>query len=351
MAFLSRKICFVSHLITTQNALNRLIPPTVNVLQSRNYAARKGTRERKQKKKVKVEIQKIGFIPHNLRNRDKQLAERPSRKYDDSWKGEPVDNVYPMKYYKHIVHPFAEAIKAHRETHHPDMYNKPDSKVYATIELNMQGEKKTRFVDNFKRYAPITHKYDHGEIRTIIVFAKNEDSQKEALDAGAQLAGGVNLIKQIQNGQVVLHDFEHVIAHPDIMPELVALRGVMKRKFPSQRTDTLDINLGQLVDKFLYGIGYQAKKDEYEKDFGEIETVLGTLDMREKHLEENFAVLVRDVMTQKPKRDGPFITRCLIWSPPSREKLKVNHEVYFKEDTKSTKSKREEIVKDEAVAL
>lgn len=39
----------------------------------RNYAARKGTRERKQKKKVKTEIKKIGFIPHNERNKEKQV--------------------------------------------------------------------------------------------------------------------------------------------------------------------------------------------------------------------------------------------------------------------------------------
>lgn len=36
-------------------------------LQVRNYAARKGTREKAKKKKVKVEVKKVGFIPHNLR--------------------------------------------------------------------------------------------------------------------------------------------------------------------------------------------------------------------------------------------------------------------------------------------
>jgi hypothetical protein len=32
-------------------------------------AARKGTREKARKKKVKVEIKKVGFIPHNLRKK------------------------------------------------------------------------------------------------------------------------------------------------------------------------------------------------------------------------------------------------------------------------------------------
>lgn len=36
-----------------------------------NPAARKGTREKARKKKVKVEVEKVGFIPHNLRDKNK----------------------------------------------------------------------------------------------------------------------------------------------------------------------------------------------------------------------------------------------------------------------------------------
>lgn len=36
-----------------------------------NPAARKGTREKARKKKVKVEVKKVGFIPHNLRDQSK----------------------------------------------------------------------------------------------------------------------------------------------------------------------------------------------------------------------------------------------------------------------------------------
>lgn len=36
-----------------------------------NDAARKGTREKARKKKVKVEVQKVGFIAHNLRGKNK----------------------------------------------------------------------------------------------------------------------------------------------------------------------------------------------------------------------------------------------------------------------------------------
>jgi large subunit ribosomal protein L1 len=39
----------------------------IGFLQARNYAARKGTREKAKKKKVKIVVQKVGFIPHNKR--------------------------------------------------------------------------------------------------------------------------------------------------------------------------------------------------------------------------------------------------------------------------------------------
>lgn len=36
-----------------------------------NPAARKGYREKAKKAKVKVEVKKVGFIPHNLRDKNK----------------------------------------------------------------------------------------------------------------------------------------------------------------------------------------------------------------------------------------------------------------------------------------
>lgn len=83
----------------------------------------------------------------------------------------------------------------------------------------------TRFVDNFTRIVAIPHRFDHGEDRSVLVFCKEPDLQKKATEAGAQLSGGVELIKQIQNGHVSLPDFRFILAHPDILPELVALRG------------------------------------------------------------------------------------------------------------------------------
>lgn len=279
------------------------------------------------------------------------LAKRPTLKYDDSWKPEPIDDVYINRFYRWKIYSFNEAVAFHRETHHPDMYNEPNASLKIRIELNMQGEKSTKFVDNFTRIVSIPYKFDHGEERSIIAFSKTQSAQKDALNAGAHLAGGVDLIKQIQNGAVSLQNFQFYVAHPDILPELVSLRGLMKRKFPSPKLGTLDADLGKLTEKFIHGISYTAKKDEYEKDFGLLETVVGTLDMDIEHLEANFAALVQDVNTMKPKREGRFITRCLLLSDPSGEKFKIDHGIYLKDETKKTEAEDDDEKIGERVAL
>ena len=243
-------------------------------------AARKGTREKARKKKVKVEVKKVGFIPHNQRDKKINL-QRSNRHVDDSWKQIPNDNVYVGKYYRWPVYTVREAIECHRETHHPSMYNVPNAPLNVEVELNMQAEKSARFVDNFSRMALVPHKFDHGEDRRILVFTKGNEFIAEAKEAGATVVGGVELIKGITNGEVLLSDFPYVIAHPNILAELVALRGLMKRKFPSPRSETLGPNLGEMIAKFANGISYSAVKDEYQQDFGLISTCIGTLDMDE----------------------------------------------------------------------
>uniref|UniRef100_T1PFZ0 Ribosomal protein L1p/L10e n=1 Tax=Musca domestica TaxID=7370 RepID=T1PFZ0_MUSDO len=209
----------------------------------------------------------------------------------------------------------------------------------------MKAEKSTRFVDNFQRMAMMPHKFDHGEERKILVFTKGNDEITEARQAGATLVGGVELIKDITNGELLLTDYQYVIAHPNILPELVALRGLMKRKFPNPKSETLGTNLSEMIRRFADGISYQAFKDEHQQDFGLITTTIGTLDMDSKHLEENLRSLLKDVNSVRPKREGRFITRVLLKSPPSSEQLKIDAFLYVPEmyekgsgNKKSTKS-------------
>lgn len=150
---------------------------------------------------------------------------------DDSWKAVSSDNAWVGKYYRWRVYGVEEAIECHRETHHPTMYNVPNAPVNVVIELNMTAEKSTRFIDNFQRMAMIPHKFDHGEDRSILVIAKGQENLQEASLAGAKLVGGPELIKDIQSGDLQLNEYEYVVAHPNILPELVAVRGMVKIYF------------------------------------------------------------------------------------------------------------------------
>lgn len=259
---------------------------------------------------------------------------------DDSWKPISSDDVWIGKYYQYPVFSVEEAIKFHRETHHPTMYNVPNAAIIAEIELNMQGDKPTRFVENFHRMAPINHKFDHGEERTILVLTKGQENIDIAKKAGATLVGDVGLIKSIQNGDLSIQEYQYIIAHNNILPDLVHVRGLMKRRFPNPKSGTLGSDLEEMISKFMNGITYSALKDENQQNFAKITTQFGTLDMNEKHLEDNLVQLLKDINTNRPKREGKFITRVFLKSPPSNEILKINPFVYVPEEQTFTSKKK-----------
>lgn len=104
-----------------------------------------------------------------------------------------------------------------------------------------------------------------------------QEHYPEARAAGGTLVGGVELIKDIQNGDLLLTDYQHVIAHTNILPDLVVLRGLMRKKFPNPKSGTLGTNLKEMIEKFSNGVSYSAVKDEHQKDFGLINACFGTV--------------------------------------------------------------------------
>ncbi|XP_059058597.1 large ribosomal subunit protein uL1 [Achroia grisella] len=292
------------------------------------YAARKGTRAKARAKKVKVEVTKIGFIPHNQRGRDKSLKINLNKHADDTHKIESKDDVYPMKYYRWVVYTAEEAVKAHQETHHPSMYNVPDALVYARVEINMEAVKKNRYVDSFTRLCLLPNIFPRDEERTILAFCKGPELMDGARAAGATTVGGPELIKKIQDGTIKLFEYDYIIAHPNIITELVPIRGLMKRRFPNLHSGTLDTDLVNLVKKYAAGVQYRVVQDEHQKNYGSVEVPVGRLNMDPKLVAENIGALLKDVQSARPKRDGLFITRCIIVSPPSAETLKIDPFVY-----------------------
>ncbi|XP_012228916.1 large ribosomal subunit protein uL1 [Linepithema humile] len=308
----------------------------IGFLQMRNYAARKGTREKAKKKKVKKIIEKVGFIPHNQRQTRIAIQKGETNVedviLDDSQRTDPIDNVWIGRYHKWKVYSFEEAVQNHRETHHPTMYNLPNAPIKAFIELDMQDAKKNKFVDSFSRIICIPHAFSQDQNRKILAFCKSPEMQNIAIDAGAHFAGGKDLIKKIQNGEFSIKEYDIVVSEPTILPDLLLIRGIMRKKFPNTKMGTLNPDIKMLVTKFVTGIKYTAKPHDVVKFYGTIDIEFGTLNMDTKQLEENFAAVVQDVDAAKPRRPGPFITRIRITCPPSGEMFKVNFEEYISTD-------------------
>ncbi|KAJ9581903.1 hypothetical protein L9F63_003762 [Diploptera punctata] len=314
-----------------------IFAPSLNVavgdiFQIRNYAARKGTREKARKKKVKAEIKKIEFIPHNLRAKKAPVY---TKRIDDNEKPVSPDNVWISRAYRWPVYNFADAIECHRESSHPTVINRPNNEIYANIELDMRAVKANRFLDPFTRVVSTPHPFINDGPRPVLAFCKTHELQRSALEAGATVAGDTDLIKSIQTGDLNVDDFKFVIAHPNIITELLPVRGLMKKKFPNPKYGTLGPNIAELVAKYSFGMEYTANVSVNLNDFGWIFAAFGKLDMETSHLEENFTTLIEDVNAMRPKREGPFITKCCLVSLPLSERLKINYSKYIGEEETS----------------
>lgn len=107
------------------------------------------------------------------------------------------------------------------------------------------------------------------------MFLLSQEFHQEAQAAGATLYGGSELIKDVQNGELNLREYDYILAHPNILPELVTLRGLLKKRFPSPKSGTLGVNIAEMVNKFKNGIQYSAEADDNQNDFGLVTTSIG----------------------------------------------------------------------------
>jgi large subunit ribosomal protein L1 len=216
----------------------------------------------------------------------------------------------------------------HRETHHPTIFNQPSAPISITIEMDMKLEKKNRFLDNFTGTILLPHPFNTGAEKKIIAFCKQPDDAKKAMDAGALIAGGSKLITEVQRGTVLTDDYDYVVAHVDIMQEMIALRGLLKRKFPTVIKENVGREMDILVEKFQKGLDFRSIKDEYNHDFGWVETMIGTLDMPTEAIEANISTLLQKIVTLKKAQAGPLMTSVYLTSPPSEELFMIDHNVY-----------------------
>lgn len=167
------------------------------------------------------------------------------------------------------------------------------AKFDETVELTMWLGVDPRKADQMVRGTVVLPNGLGGKSKVVVVIAQG-DKVREAQEAGADFAGGDDIVEKIKGGWL---DFDALIATPDMMGKVGMLgkvlgpRGLMPN--PKTGTVTMDVKTAVLETK--------AGKIEYRVDkTGVIHAPVGKVSFDEGKLLENAQVLISAVMKAKP---------------------------------------------------
>jgi len=275
-------------------------------------------------RKVKLMLKAKGFGNKPLEWR--RLDEKPF----------PVDDVWDEQFFSWRRLSMDQALACLREHYHPSMLNNPDGIVWTRLEFDMSGAKKDRYIDSFSKMIPLYNPFERGvSEKAIMVFAKSEETWRIAKAAGAERAGGAELIEDIAKGKVEVVDYDYFLAHEDILVELKPLLGILREKFPKKPTGTVGTDVEKMVKTYTNGQMVEVKKPKstlgYNEDpsFGYCEAMIGRLGMKAEDIEVNFSSLLENLKESAPSRKhGGFITRADIFVDDKlKSKFCVHHDL------------------------
>ena len=167
------------------------------------------------------------------------------------------------------------------------------AKFDETVELTMWLGVDPRKADQLVRGTIVLPHGLGGKAKVVVVIAQG-DKIKEAEEAGADFAGGDELVDRIKGGWL---DFDAVIATPDMMRSVGTLGKVLGPRglMPNPKTGTVTMDVKNAIEET------KAGKVEYRVDkTGVIHSPVGKVSFNEANLLENTRVLINAVMKAKP---------------------------------------------------
>uniref|UniRef100_A0A915HNK6 Ribosomal protein L1 n=1 Tax=Romanomermis culicivorax TaxID=13658 RepID=A0A915HNK6_ROMCU len=123
----------------------------------------------------------------------------------------------------------------------------PSAPVQIRLDLNMNLDIEGKeFIENFKQMIVLPHPFEFGKRRVVMAFTKQADAQMAAREAGAEFAGGEDVIKKIKRGEFKVDEVDYFVANLDLHSELSSIRGLLKDKLPNHSNGLLDASIFRL---------------------------------------------------------------------------------------------------------
>ena len=188
-----------------------------------------------------------------------------------------------------------------------------DETIEAHFRLGVDG----RHADQQVRGAVVL---PHGTGKTVkvLVFAKG-NKVDEALAAGADYAGGDELVPKIQNEGWL--DFDVVVATPDMMGVVGRLGRVLGPKglMPNPKAGTVTMDVTKAINDI------KAGKIEYRLDKSNIIHVpIGKASFTEEQLSDNFQTLIGAIVKARPSTLKGQYLKSVVIAPTMGPGVKIN---------------------------
>ena len=213
------------------------------------------------------------------------------KKYEQAVKLVDADKLYSSK----------EAVELVKKT----VYTKFNS----TVELHLKLGVDVKQADQMVRGVTLLPHGTGKQVR-ILVFAEGE-GERIAKEAGADVAGGDDLIKQIEGGFL---DFDVAVAVPQMMAKVGRLGKILGTRglMPSPKAGTIvpPEQLPRLIKELRLG------RVEFRTDkTGNIHTIVGKTNFTEEQLLENLTAMLDAIVRAKPAAaKGQYIKKVVVTS-------------------------------------
>jgi large subunit ribosomal protein L1 len=168
------------------------------------------------------------------------------------------------------------------------------AKFDETVELTMWLGVDPRKADQMVRGTVVLPNGLGGKAKVVVVIAQG-DKIREAEEAGADLAGGEEIVDRIKGGWL---EFDALIATPDMMGKVGQLGKILGPRglMPNPKTGTVTMDVRTAIQET------KAGKVEYRVDkTGVIHAPVGKISFDSEKLQQNTKVLMDAVIKAKPQ--------------------------------------------------